>query len=488
MTDRSFARAVVRWGQRKAQETRHHHPEILAIAGYFRGTLRVEGISLRDGGVSALDDLLRSHGMNASIRKLDLIRCDLGGTVEDAVDPVPIDDAAVPSDTVHALVRLIQSTPNLRSIDLSCNFIDNASFQLVVDALSMHRGLEELVFQDNRLNGRPGGRLIRTLLQQHPRLTSLDIYENAISAAGVEEMIPTMNKHGKLVKLNVACCDIHQEDDSEKESIYQVLVDSLLKNPSLKELQWSVGQIVVHGETALPSPSESGTLALARLLEDHPSLESLSVIQSPDFWGPEESQQETNRRMARALGENRTLQRFTLEGCGICDDAVASLCDDVLMRNPVLQHLDLLSNDLGDEGHGHIHRVLPELKHLRSLSLEGSTLEKPEDFVAAMEHNTSLTYVRVLDTPRIDISAAVDDFAVRNELMLNSRDLLRTSFQNGEEDTVSDAVWGRTLARLAQDARGASAVYQVLTRKLWVPAAARSQRDRPPLRKRRRLS
>ena len=477
----SFARTIACWGQQKAYETRHN--EAFAFAGYFRGTLRVEGISLQNGGVSILEDLLRSNGMCASIRTLEIVRCDLGGSLDDIAAETTTESTAAPSDTLQALLRLIQSTPNLSSIDLSCNYLDNSAVQLIVEGLSTTLGLEEVILEDNRLTGRQGGLLIRTLLEQHQKLTSLNIYENAIAAEGAMEMIPALSKHGKLNKLNIACCEIHQDSSEEKTSIYQVLVDSLLQNPYLKELQWSVGQIEGDDEhTAQPSPCQSGTLSMARLLENHPSLQSLAIIQSPDFWSPDQPQA-VNERFARALGSNRTLQRLTLEGCGICDDSVASLCN-VLMLNPVLQHLDLLSNDLGDEGHEHIHRVIPKLTHLRSLSLEGSTLENPEDFVAAMEKNTSLTYVRVLDTPRMDITPTVDQFATRNELMIRSKEMLESS--TSHDNAVSDAVWGQTLARLAPEAQGISAMYQIIKRKLWVPQQ-QQECMQPPLPKRQRL-
>mmetsp|Transcript_25252 Transcript_25252/g.47934 ORF Transcript_25252/g.47934 Transcript_25252/m.47934 type:complete len:499 (+) Transcript_25252:155-1651(+) len=491
----SFARIISQWGQQKAHEA--HQKETLAFAGYLRGTLRVEGISLQNGGVSILHRMLQSHGMCAAVRKLEIVRCSLGGSfVENNVSATTTststEAAVAESETLQALQSLIQSLPHLKSIDLSCNFLENAAVQLIVEGLSKNQGLEEIILEDNRLKGRLGGRLIRSILEQHPKLTSLNIYENAIAAEGAVEMIPALSHHGKLIELNIACCEIHDETTQEKTSIYQVLVDSFLQNPHLKELQWTVGHIDGDYEiTAQTSPCQSGTLAIARLLENHPGLESLSIIQSPDFWSPDQPQ-DVNERFARALGNNRTVQRLTLEGCGISDDSVAALCD-ALMQNPVLQHLDLLSNDLGDEGLEHFHRVIPKLKHLRSLSIEGSTLEKPEDFVAAMEKNTSLTYVRVLDIPRVDIAPALDQFALRNELMIHSQEMLDISLSLPE--AVSDAIWGQTLARLALEAQGISALYEIISRKLWVPQELQQQQQQqqqhemtqPPLRKRQRL-
>ena len=137
----TFARTIARWGQQKAAEAPVEHRTTLAIAGYFRGTLRVEGISLQHGGVAALEELVRSHGMCEAIQALELVRCDLGGTVS-SVSPAtgetpPTADeqqrsAASVAETQRDLLRLLQRTPNLRSLDLSCNFIDNEAFHGII--------------------------------------------------------------------------------------------------------------------------------------------------------------------------------------------------------------------------------------------------------------------------------------------------------------------------------------------------------------------
>ena len=104
-----------------------------------------------------------------------------------------------------------------------------------------------------------------------------------------------------------------------------------------------------------------------------------------------------------------------------------------------------------------------------------------------MEKNTSLTYVRVLDAPGIDISPAVDEITVRNELMIQSQEMLNID-STDYPDAVSDAVWGNTLARLAPETQGLTAMYQIITTKLWVPQQReRRKNTRSCLHKRQRL-
>ena len=230
--------------------------------------------------------------------------------------------------------------------------------------------------------------------------------------------------------------------------------------------------------TLTSTVSDQGMLAVAYLLEHHASLQSLSIIQCPDFLCPQQPVASI-RRLTRAMGASRTLQRLALEGCGVCDETVEYLCEDALLpRNSSLRHLDLLSNDLGFVGHEILNSYLPRLRHLQTLALEASTMEHASDFVRALQGNTSLTQVRVMDTPEMNISAAVDGITWRNELWQRTQRLLRgrhaTSTNNNDNadeatTTTSDAVWGQALARLAADPQGLSSLFQIVRTKKWAP-------------------
>jgi Ran GTPase-activating protein (RanGAP) involved in mRNA processing and transport len=88
---------------------------------------------------------------------------------------------------------------------------------------------------------------------------------------------------------------------------------------------------------------------------------------------------------------------LSLEGSGIVNETVKELCE-ALVVNQTLQHLDLLSNYLGGEGHAHLCSCLPKLQNLRSLAMQGEDVVSTDSaLVKALSRNTSLTEVRLLD-------------------------------------------------------------------------------------------
>ena len=489
MADDSFSKAIAWLGEQQQEENRRRETSRADLLTTFvltfhqEGVLHIEGIPLDATKLAFLEFLLQANSKSHSILKLELKRCDLGKTSTDVPGATMVARNSI--TTIQALTRLLQSLPNLQSVDLSCNHFENNSIAQVLGALSNHK-LNEFSLEDNLLQGQEGGRMIRSFLGSHPKLTYLNLSENALTARGTLEVAAGLCEHGRIEDLDIACCEIARDDgtvwNSFGRSAFEVLVDSLLENPNLQQLRLSVAESGMDERFIFsmngpqnefsPLPSESGTLAIVRLLEEHPALESLSVIQSPGFLCPDSSPA-LNERFAEALGNNRTIDRFALEGCGICDETVKLVFEKALQYNPVLKHLDLLSNDLGEQGHQYLNEALPRMKHLRSLLLEGATMDNPAEFAASLKRNTSLTYVQAIDTPDVDITSVIDEITHRNDTMHKANNLL-DDYQNG-----NDQIWGDALASLARKPQGRSALFQVLSRKLWMPSSSSKTDSRP---------
>lgn len=484
-----MAKAISWLGRQQEEENRRRLTTADLLSSFVLtfhqpGVLHIEGIPLDAAKLSFLEYLVLASSKRNSILRLELRRCDLGKNATNVVGRA----ASNGLTTLQALSSLLRNLPNLQSIDLSCNQFENEDVAQVFEALASHN-LKELILEDNCVKAQEGGSLVRQFLGSQPTLRLLNVAENVLTSKGALEVALGLAEHGQIEDLDLACCEIAKDDvstwNSLGKSVFDVLADSLLQNPNLLNLRLSVAESGIDESFVLsmngsrrdvsPLPSESGTLALARLLEEHPSLESLAVIQSPGFLCPD-SLPAANRRFADALGYNHTLDRFALEGCGICDETVKLLCEEVLQWNPVMRHLDLLSNDLGEKGHRYLNEALPRMQHLRTLLLEGATMDYPDDFTAALKQNTSLTYVQAVDTPNVDISPIIDEITHRNDMIHKAKTLLN------DNENRNDQIWGNALASFARKPSGNSALFHILSRKSWI----QSSRERP--RKRQRVA
>ena len=442
-------------------------PNAFACYNERGGLLHVECVSLRGSHLSCLEDLLLATGENKRIQHLHLFDCRL---------------AEEPSTTLPALLRLLQAVPNLQWLDMSNNNLDNHALDQILEGISGHLILRSVKLEDNQLRGLRGGLVIHRFLRQNPSVTRLNISENEFLHEGAMVLADAFARHGNLQYLNIANIGVHDGGPNAR-IVIEALTESFLRNPSLKELQWSV----VEPNTNAPSRDSGGTstgvsgrdtLAVARLLEQHPSLEELSVIQCPTFWDPKESE-EHNLKLAQVLGKNRTLQSLTLEGCGITDETVVLLCEHVLLCNPSLKNLNLLSNDLGSKGQDALHKVIPKLKYLRSLSIEVICEEDSKAFVQALEKNKSLTHVQVLESPDTNIAPLVEEITSRNDCQLKADSFMR-------DTQATDTMWGKALANLASKPGSSSSMYQMLQQRRWTPSS--SANTMPPMRKRARLT
>lgn len=501
-----------------------------AYAFLQQKTLRVEGLPLNRSSLGYILRLLQQLACvpETTVEHLALVRCDLGINDDNDDD----DDSNANNNTLHALAHLLRHAPPLVSLDLSCNGLDNTSLACIASALpSHHLHLHEIVLEDNLLEGRQGGILVRRLLERNANLVSLNLAENPLETAGAMELATGLKEFKKLERLNLSCCRIGEKvtaesSDDDELCIFQVLVDAFVKNP-LHELHWSVGEIdfveydnvdyrrdnndptrqsARQQAAAAARPlttCERGTAAVARLLEEHDVLETFSVVQSPDFWSPTQHAA-VRERLTRALCHNRTVTHLTLEGCGVHNETVASLCqaleepneeDDKDKKTNVLQHLTLLANDLGDKGHRLFCTSMPKWQRLRTLSSETATLmlggNQSQAFLQALVKNTSLTHVRMMDAP-LDTVTAITRIACRNNMLLKStallqsrqddddeeeeQDLKRKRLRSSSEDHPSDGIWAPVLSTLARhDMRvGATSIYQILSHKLCVPSTCSS--------------
>lgn len=490
--------------------------ELTGVCALVRqSTLHIQGVPLEASHLVNLEHLIRRHGMQDCIHNIEIVRCSLGKprqapstTPSEGLFPFPFasSNPGSPNYTtmcpivLQALLQLLQSLNHLWAINLTTNELDNTAFLAIFAALGIKARLVSAVLDDNLLKAQDGGRLIGQLLQQHPYMTDLSLADNGkLQWKGAVELVPAFTRHGQLVKLNLSACGIEQPKNLQGIpqqvkniacDIFGELAKSFLANPNLKELHWSVGGMSDNGEGEEDDEAciKKGINGLSYFLEHAEHLETLSIIQCPFVLAPCFYAQ-ANHRLLLALASSPVLERLAIEDCGMCFDMVHQFCKIFLMGNTTLQHLDLQFNYLGCGGHEAIMKCLPHLKHLRSLELEGDTLEDPQEFVRAMAKNTSLTAVRVLenqpsnDATR-DISGPLEDLARRNRLLLLTQNMI----QDDEFQVESDAVWGKTLARLAvEGSQGLSSMFQVLQHKTWSPLED-SCPAVPPPRKRKRLS
>ena len=344
------------------------------------------------------------------------------------------------------------------TFDFSGMKLDNAGLEEILRTLTQSSSvcLRRLNLSDNRWEGAGAGKLLREFLQ-HPAassLVSLDISENNLSVECAYELARGLKSHGKLQTLRMGACSF---DDSAtnstrtKENVWNVLVDSFLGNPSLIELELTVGEA---SEEMPSSIDATGTMAMTRLLQEHGNLQYLTIVQSPDFLSPE-LPKSVNEALLKAMGRaNSKLSSLTLEGCGIHDETMVMFCDYVLRKpHSSLKYLDLLSNDLGKQGYDHLCQTLPVCKSLCSLSLEGTWMPDWDTFTTAVEKNTSLEYLRVLDAPA-DVLAAVNQCTTRNYWMHKVPRVLQDA---------NDNVQGYAMLKLAQSPQGKHALFHLLT-------------------------
>ena len=93
---------------------------------------------------------------------------------------------------------------------------------------------------------------------------------------------------------------------------------------------------------------------------------------------------ETVEKLARALRENQSVKVLGLEYCGLTDEGLAILMEE-LKFNKKLQQLDISGNELTDRGGIHIPKMLAENANILNIEFEdGNHLDIGKEVIYKM--------------------------------------------------------------------------------------------------------
>ncbi|XP_062841599.1 leucine-rich repeat-containing protein 34 [Trichomycterus rosablanca] len=277
-------------------------------------------------------------------------------------------------DDVLALSKTIQSSLNVKALDLRYNWISDDGAIHLADLLQDNTSLEVLDLMCNNIEAEGAERIAKGL-HHNVSLKKLRMSGNKIGNKGAMHFASMLQINSTLEELDMSDCDL----GTQSLIAFAIVLNN---NGSIRSINVS--------RPLLFSLQEEPTVHMAQMLLINQTLKELHMGKHgmTDF-GVE--------RLCEALMTNRSLRYLDLRCNKITRDGAKCLAE-VLKQNDTLEILDLSSNRIEDDGAVYLSEVvtLPYCK-LRALAITSNNIATPGlvSLAKAMNANPHLTHIYI---------------------------------------------------------------------------------------------
>ncbi|XP_062394126.1 protein NLRC5-like isoform X3 [Sardina pilchardus] len=332
-------------------------------------TLDLSNNDLNDAGVEHLSAGM--HSLNCKLQTLRLADCKLNNT------------------SLETLALVLQSPNSLITLDLSNNDLNDAGVQQLSAGLCSPKCKLQILRLPGCNLSKESCRIIASLLQSPNSLITLDLSNNDLNDAGVQQLSAGMHSlNCKLQTLRLAGCKLHS---GSCESLAR-----FLESPnSLVELDLSDNDFgdygVDHLSEGLCSPncklqilrlagcelSSGSCVNLARVLESPNSLIELDLSNNKlcqcYYYDVEDEGVDLLSKGLRS--PNCKLQILRLSKCGISDGGYVCLALALMLNPSCVKELDVSNNNPGESAQKLLSATLEDPhRKVETLQLAGCTL------------------------------------------------------------------------------------------------------------------
>lgn len=123
--------------------------------------------------------------------------------LRDKIDGVTIAQRAIGDSEIPALCALLESLPNIKTLDLRYNPISNAGWESMIPTLAKMPALRNIKLVRNNIEGAEGGEVVKKLIEAVPQLYELELMTNNLGDEGIEVLAPVIARNRNLLSIGL---------------------------------------------------------------------------------------------------------------------------------------------------------------------------------------------------------------------------------------------------------------------------------------------
>jgi len=274
-----------------------------------------------DNAVASLPQLLEENKkvrrlVLQNVRNLDLYRKNVANLILTCPQLRSIDlSCNFGDDDITPIAKALWTNSTLRKLDLSNNCLTTTSFNKVATALMKNTGLWDL-YLDGQEFCSINLKTMAKMLEKNTTLRYLNLSDNDLELYGIKELSNALTINSTLqdLELNGTCL---------RDTDGKMLGEMLIVNKGLKNVSFKNNFL-----------QNRGTTAIAKALRVNTTLESLNLSDNEMSW-------ENVLIILESLCENQTLRSLNLLGNNFDDSDRFKHVGNVLRNNKTLQTLFL---------------------------------------------------------------------------------------------------------------------------------------------------
>ena len=293
-------------------------------------------------------------------------------------------------DAAHGIAIFLFHNPQLKELDLSCNYLQAAGTIKICEAMRCFSSLTKLNVSNNNISGEAANDLGAVLLQ-NSLLEELNLSYNNFGILGSSHIIHTMEKMSHLVKLNISNIGITNTTIDD-------IVTVLNNNNKLEELTLShnninaVGATIIFKKTSIKNLHKFN-ISHNNITDDVDYMEAFLSMNT----NLEELDLSHNHLQAASIINicKANLTKLTILNISHNNFATgsANYIGTFLSHNTQLQKLDLSGNNLQESDYTCLFKNLQfTLSNLSSLRISYSNIinKAADELSTFLLHNTTL--------------------------------------------------------------------------------------------------